>query len=62
MKPDGVFLSNGPGDPAACTYAVEATRGLQAWDIWMAIVIGHMTRCVLSVLRNRGMISSMSSK
>ncbi len=21
MKPDGVFLSNGPGDPAACDYA-----------------------------------------
>lgn len=26
MNPDGVFLSNGPGDPAACTYAIEATR------------------------------------
>ncbi|MEO5830411.1 MAG: glutamine-hydrolyzing carbamoyl-phosphate synthase small subunit [Rhodanobacter sp.] len=26
MKPDGVFLSNGPGDPAACDYAIEATR------------------------------------
>jgi carbamoyl-phosphate synthase small subunit len=27
-KPDGIFLSNGPGDPAAATYAVEAVRGL----------------------------------
>ena len=27
-KPDGVFLSNGPGDPAAVTYAVESTRQL----------------------------------
>jgi carbamoyl-phosphate synthase small subunit len=28
MKPDGVFLSNGPGDPAAVGYAVEAAREL----------------------------------
>lgn len=26
MNPDGVFLSNGPGDPEPCTYAVEAIR------------------------------------
>jgi carbamoyl-phosphate synthase small subunit len=26
MKPDGVFLSNGPGDPDPCDYAIEATR------------------------------------
>lgn len=26
MNPDGVFLSNGPGDPEPCTYAVEAAR------------------------------------
>ncbi|HET6146793.1 MAG TPA: glutamine-hydrolyzing carbamoyl-phosphate synthase small subunit [Polyangia bacterium] len=28
LKPDGVFLSNGPGDPAAVGYAVEAAREL----------------------------------
>jgi len=28
MKPDGVFLSNGPGDPAGLPYAVEAVHGL----------------------------------
>jgi carbamoyl-phosphate synthase small subunit len=28
MKPDGVFLSNGPGDPAGLPYAVETVRGL----------------------------------
>jgi carbamoyl-phosphate synthase small subunit len=28
VKPDGVFFSNGPGDPAAAGYAVEAMRGL----------------------------------
>jgi carbamoyl-phosphate synthase small subunit len=27
-KPDGVFLSNGPGDPEPCTYAIEAIREL----------------------------------
>ncbi|PNK61601.1 glutamine-hydrolyzing carbamoyl-phosphate synthase small subunit [Psychrobacter sp. FDAARGOS_221] len=26
MNPDGIFLSNGPGDPAACGYAIEAVR------------------------------------
>ena len=26
MNPDGIFLSNGPGDPAACDYAIEAVR------------------------------------
>src|SRR4030067_3679548 len=26
MKPDGVFLSNGPGDPEPCAYAIEAIR------------------------------------
>jgi carbamoyl-phosphate synthase small subunit len=26
MAPDGVLLSNGPGDPEPCTYAIEATR------------------------------------
>jgi len=28
LKPDGVFLSNGPGDPAACDYAIEAVKTL----------------------------------
>jgi len=28
--PDGVFFSNGPGDPAACGYAVDAMRGVLA--------------------------------
>jgi carbamoyl-phosphate synthase small subunit len=26
LAPDGIFLSNGPGDPEPCTYAIEATR------------------------------------
>ena len=28
LKPDGVFLSNGPGDPAACDYAIENAKAL----------------------------------
>jgi Na+-driven multidrug efflux pump len=31
----------------------QMTRGLQPTDIWMAIVIGHITRCTLSVARFR---------
>ena len=30
MQPDGVFLSNGPGDPEPCDYAIDATRTLIA--------------------------------
>jgi Na+-driven multidrug efflux pump len=30
---------------------LQATRGLQAGDIWLAILLGHMTRCTLSYLR-----------
>ncbi|OBU19724.1 carbamoyl-phosphate synthase small subunit [Photobacterium kishitanii] len=26
LNPNGIFLSNGPGDPAPCTYAIEATK------------------------------------
>src|ERR1044071_6042004 len=28
LEPDGVFLSNGPGDPEPCDYAIEAIRAL----------------------------------
>jgi carbamoyl-phosphate synthase small subunit len=28
LNPDGVFLSNGPGDPEPLTYAIETIRGL----------------------------------
>jgi len=43
-KPDGVFLSNGPGDPAACTYAADAIRTIakQRPDLpVMGICLGH---------------------
>jgi carbamoyl-phosphate synthase small subunit len=42
LKPDGIFLSNGPGDPAAVTYAVEATAELCAKGKPMfGICLGH---------------------
>jgi Na+-driven multidrug efflux pump len=31
----------------------QTTRGLQPSDIWLAIVLGHVTRCALSVARFR---------
>jgi carbamoyl-phosphate synthase small subunit len=33
MQPDGVFLSNGPGDPEPCDYAIEAIRELLRTDL-----------------------------
>ncbi|MHB8448582.1 MAG: glutamine-hydrolyzing carbamoyl-phosphate synthase small subunit [Rudaea sp.] len=42
LKPDGVFLSNGPGDPAACEYAIAATREFIARRIPLfGICLGH---------------------
>ncbi len=41
------------GVPIGLCFALDAARGLQAADIWLAIVIGHVTRCGLSVLRFR---------
>ncbi|MDA7971051.1 MAG: glutamine-hydrolyzing carbamoyl-phosphate synthase small subunit [Gammaproteobacteria bacterium] len=41
-KPDGVFLSNGPGDPAPCGYAVDAIRELLARKVPLfGICLGH---------------------
>ena len=42
MQPDGIFLSNGPGDPAAVTYAIEETRKLVDSGLPMfGICLGH---------------------
>ena len=42
LKPDGVFLSNGPGDPAALPYTVEAARELVASKLPVfGICLGH---------------------
>jgi carbamoyl-phosphate synthase small subunit len=41
FSPDGVFLSNGPGDPEPCTYAVEATKVLMERLPVFGICLGH---------------------
>ena len=41
MKPDGVLLSNGPGDPAAVTYVVETARQLVGRLPIFGICLGH---------------------
>jgi carbamoyl-phosphate synthase small subunit len=41
LDPDGIFLSNGPGDPEACTYAIEAARILMGERPTFGICLGH---------------------
>jgi carbamoyl-phosphate synthase small subunit len=41
LKPDGVFLSNGPGDPAALTYVHQEVRQLVGKKPIFAICLGH---------------------
>ncbi len=41
LKPDGVFLSNGPGDPGALTYVHENIRGLMGRTPIFGICLGH---------------------
>jgi carbamoyl-phosphate synthase small subunit len=41
LKPDGVFLSNGPGDPEPCTYAQENIRRLMGRVPIFGICLGH---------------------
>ena len=41
LAPDGVFLSNGPGDPAAVTYGVDTIRSLLGKKPIFGICLGH---------------------
>ncbi len=41
LEPDGIFLSNGPGDPAAVTYAIENVRELLGCKPLFGICLGH---------------------
>lgn len=48
-QPDGVFLSNGPGDPEPCTYAIEAIRELLAQRVPIyGICLGHQLLALAS--------------
>lgn len=49
MKPDGVFLSNGPGDPEPCDYAISAIREVMERDIPVfGICLGHQLLALAS--------------
>jgi carbamoyl-phosphate synthase small subunit len=41
MSPDGIFLSNGPGDPAAVTYAIDTVKSLLGKKPIFGICLGH---------------------
>lgn len=52
LKPDGVFLSNGPGDPEPCDYAIAATRELiDAGYPTFGICLGHQIMALASGAR-----------
>ncbi|MHA7840821.1 MAG: glutamine-hydrolyzing carbamoyl-phosphate synthase small subunit [Gammaproteobacteria bacterium] len=56
MAPDGVVLSNGPGDPAACDYAIEAVKQLMAADMpLLGICLGHQLLALAAGARTRKM-------
>ena len=40
-NPDGIFLSNGPGDPAACSYAIDTVKSLLGVKPIFGICLGH---------------------
>jgi len=49
LKPDGIFLSNGPGDPEPCDYAITATRELIDTGIpTFGICLGHQILALAS--------------
>ncbi|MFV8823391.1 glutamine-hydrolyzing carbamoyl-phosphate synthase small subunit [Thauera sp. WH-2] len=49
LQPDGVFLSNGPGDPEPCDYAIEAIRELIAARVpTFGICLGHQLLALAS--------------
>jgi carbamoyl-phosphate synthase small subunit len=49
MKPDGVFLSNGPGDPEPCDYAIAAIKEILTTDTPVfGICLGHQLMALAS--------------
>jgi carbamoyl-phosphate synthase small subunit len=56
LSPDGIFLSNGPGDPEPCEYAIRAIRELMATGLPMfGICLGHQLMGLASGARTRKM-------
>ncbi|WP_268798010.1 glutamine-hydrolyzing carbamoyl-phosphate synthase small subunit [Pseudomonas huanghezhanensis] len=52
LKPDGVFLSNGPGDPEPCDYAIQAIKDVLETDIPVfGICLGHQLLALASGAR-----------
>lgn len=52
MQPDGIFLSNGPGDPEPCDYAIAAIRRFFETDIPLfGICLGHQLLALASGAR-----------
>jgi carbamoyl-phosphate synthase small subunit len=52
LQPDGVFLSNGPGDPEPCDYAIEAARQLIETGVPVfGICLGHQIMALASGAR-----------
>ncbi len=53
LKPSGVFLSNGPGDPEPCDYAIDATREIIDSGIpTFGICLGHQIMAIASGARS----------
>jgi len=49
LKPDGIFLSNGPGDPQPCDYAIDAARELIDFGVPVfGICLGHQIMALAS--------------
>ena len=46
FNPDGIFLSNGPGDPAAVTYGIDTVKSLLGLKPIFGICLGHQILCL----------------
>ncbi|MDF1779846.1 MAG: glutamine-hydrolyzing carbamoyl-phosphate synthase small subunit [Alcanivoracaceae bacterium] len=56
LKPDGVFLSNGPGDPEPCDYAIAAIKDILETDIPVfGICLGHQLLALASGAKTQKM-------
>ncbi|MDA1073850.1 MAG: carbamoyl phosphate synthase small subunit, partial [Proteobacteria bacterium] len=52
LNPDGIFLSNGPGDPEPCDYAIDAVKSLLDQNLPMfGICLGHQIMALASGAR-----------